>query len=60
MDQLSNSNTSSEKEEDSHKNDDNGEDAFEEDEFELAYKMIFTDTLRMRDDQVQWKSCFGS
>ena len=28
------------------------EEASEEDEFDLAYKMIFTDTLRMRDDQV--------
>ena len=55
MDQLANSNISSEKEEDVHnKNDDNGEEEFsEEDEFDLAYKMIFTDTLRMRDDQVQ-------
>ena len=55
MDQLANSNISSEKEEDGHKNyDDNGEEEFsEEDEFDLAYKMIFTDTLRMRDDQVQ-------
>ena len=52
MEQLSNSNRSSEKEEVRHKNDANGEDASEEDEFELAYKMIFTDTLRMRDDQV--------
>ena len=52
MDQLSNSNSSSEKEEVSHKNDDNGEDAFEEDEFDLAYKMIFKDTLRLRSDQV--------
>ena len=53
MDQLANSNISSEKEEDSHKNGDNEEEASEEDEFDLAYKMIFTDTLRTRDDQVQ-------
>ena len=53
MDQLANSNISSEIEEDSHKNGDNGEEASEEDEFDLAYKMIFTDTLRTRDDQVQ-------
>ena len=53
MDQLSNSNISLEKEEDSHKNGDDKEEVTEEDEFDLAYKMIFTDTLRTRDDQVQ-------
>ena len=52
MDQLASSNISSEKGESSHKNDDNEEETSEEDEFDLAYKMIFTDTLRMRDDQV--------
>ena len=52
MDQLASSNISSEKEENGHKIDDNEEEASEEDEFDLAYKMIFTDTLRMRDDQV--------
>ena len=63
MDQLANTNISLEKEEDSHKNGDNEEEASEEDEFDLAYKMIFTDTLRTRDDQVQrasQKSSFGS
>ena len=50
MDQLASSNISSEKEENSHKNYE--EETSEEDEFDLAYKMIFTDTLRMRDDQV--------
>ena len=53
MDQLSNSNLSLEKEENGNKNGDNEEEASEEDEFDLAYKMIFTDTLRTRDDQVQ-------
>ena len=53
MDQLANSNISLEKEEDSHKNGDDKEEVTEEDEFDLAYKMIFTDTLRTRDDQVQ-------
>ena len=52
MEQLANSNISSEKEENNHKNGDTGEEVAEEDEFDLAYKMIFTDTLRMRDDQV--------
>ena len=54
MDQLANSNISSEKEENGRKNSDNEEEISEEDEFDLAYKMIFTDTLRTRDDQVQW------
>ena len=52
MDQLANSNISSEKEENGRKNSDNEEEVSEEDEFDLAYKMIFTDTLRTRDDQV--------
>ena len=52
MDQLASSNISSEKEENSHKSYDNENETPEEDEFDLAYKMIFTDTLRMRDDQV--------
>ena len=30
------------------------EDTAEEDEFDLAYKMIFKDTLRLRSDQVWW------
>ena len=62
MDQLFNSNITSEKNEE--KRDKNGKnEPLEEDEFDLAYKMIFTDTLRTRDDQVQraWsKSSFGS
>ena len=32
------------------------EDTAEEDEFDLAYKMIFKDTLRLRSDQV-WRWC---
>ena len=63
MEQLANSNFSSEKKENSYKNGDREEEVTEEDEFDLAYKMIFTDTLRTRDDQVQrtrWKSCFDA
>ena len=52
MDQLASPNITSVKEENGQKNYDNGEETPEEDEFDLAYKMIFTDTLRMRDDQV--------
>ena len=52
MDQLFNSNTTSEKNEE--KRDKNGKnEPLEEDEFDLAYKMIFTDTLRTRGDQVR-------
>ena len=35
------------------KNGKNEEEPLEEDEFDLAYKMIFTDTLRTRGDQVR-------
>ena len=56
MDQLFNSNTTSEKNEEKRdKNGKNEEEPLEEDEFDLAYKMIFTDTLRTRGDQVRWK-----
>ena len=54
MDQLFNSNTTSEKNEEKRdKNGKNEEESLEEDEFDLAYKMIFTDTLRTRGDQVR-------
>ena len=54
MEQLFNSNTTSEKNEEKRdKNGKNEEEPLEEDEFDLAYKMIFTDTLRTRGDQVR-------
>ena len=51
MEELASSNISLENEnEERHKPAD--EDTLEEDEFDLAYKMIFKDTLRLRSDQV--------
>ena len=53
MEELSKSNISSENEnEERHKPSD--DDTPEQDEFDLAYKMIFKDTLRLRTDQVWW------
>ena len=51
MEELASSNISLENEnEERHKPAD--DDTPEQDEFDLAYKMIFKDTLRLRNDQV--------
>ena len=51
MEELASSNVSLENEnEERHKP--AGEDIPEQDEFDLAYKMVFKDTLRLRSDQV--------
>ena len=59
MEELASSNVSLDNEnKERHKPAD--EETLKEDEFDLAYKMIFKDTLRLRSDQVwRWCKSFG-